>query len=48
MSQGRPYSLNKNYSLDLILAMVIFYMINQKMKVFKINLEKLNLEHALL
>ena len=37
MSQGMPYSLYTNRLLDLILTMVIFYIINQKMKIFKIN-----------
>ena len=36
MPKERPYSLNTNHLLDLILIMVTFY-INQNMKIFKIN-----------
>ena len=48
MSLERPHSLYTNRLLDLILTMVIFYMINQKMKTFKIKKKKFNMEHALL
>ena len=48
VSQGIPYSLCTNRLLGLILTMVIFCLINQKMKIFKITLKKFNIEHAFL